>query len=130
MPYSFRGVDIGKDRVYTPSLTENRSERDREANGYCPHTSLSISNTVWSALSESELTAQMKFIAGSEFRLPRRVESIPIRRTLVYERIQPARIKLLICGLDMRMILVERESILVPEPIQMRPVTPTGVSGK
>jgi hypothetical protein len=57
------------------------------------------------------LTAQIKFIADSELLLPSKVESIPIKRTLVYERIQPAIIKLLICGLDIRINLLKEKQI-------------------
>jgi hypothetical protein len=54
-----------------------------------------------------DLTAQIKSIADVELLFPSKVESIPIRRTLVYERIQPAMIKLFICGLDIRMNLFQ-----------------------
>jgi len=55
------------------------------------------------------LTAQIKFIADSELFFPNKVESIPINRTLVYARIQPAIIKLFICGLDIRINLFENK---------------------
>jgi hypothetical protein len=54
---------------------------------------------------KKSLTAQIKFIADSELLFPSKVESIPINKTLVYDRIQPAIIKLFICGLDMRINL-------------------------
>lgn len=54
---------------------------------------------------EKDITAQMKFIVDSVLLFPNRLESIPMRRTLVYERIHPAMIRLLICGLDIRMNL-------------------------
>ncbi len=58
--------------------------------------------------SKENLTAQIKFIADSELLFPSKVESIPIKSTLVYERIHPAIIKLFICGLDIRINLLTK----------------------
>jgi hypothetical protein len=60
-----------------------------------------------------DLTAQIKSIADVELLFPSKVESIPIRRTLVYERIQPAMIKLFICGLDIRMNLFNKRTFSI-----------------